>query len=570
MSQLHVNQIAGVLDRLFSGLIDLSDASPNPADREKCFLSRALAAFCIAQLAGIPPEEAAASVTDGSGDNGVDALYYDRSTKTLYVVQSKWFGDGHGSFDRADVMKLTTGFRDLVNLAFNRFNTKVAEKVAMVKEAFYDAQARYVLIPVYTGQEAFAAEPKRDLDDCLAEFNDTKDPEAEELLKARVLAQADVYSLVTRGTQGSPVDLEVIVYEWGEVQKPYAIYGQIAASDVATWWGSHYPQIVAPNIRMFLGNDTDVNLGLQHTLLNEPEHFWHCNNGITVVCREIRRKMIGGATRETGHFTVHEVSIVNGAQTAGSIAAAYAKKPDVVERARVPVRFIAVGDGSETLGPMITRATNTQNRINRQDFVALDPQQQRIRDELRVDGITYNYKSGEASARDATTFGIDEATVALACAHPDLQYSTQAKREIGRLWEDTAKVPYKALFNSGTSSAKVWQSVQLLRLIDAALQREQTALNGRDSGFAVHGNRFIAHLVLKALPGPLVNGTAPLSADLAALVATEVASALASTVNAANALFPQAYLAQLFKNQKKLSQIADEISKSNAVESHGA
>jgi hypothetical protein len=52
MSILHVNQIAGALRRLFDGHIDLSDAPVNPADREKCFLTGALAAFAVAQLAG--------------------------------------------------------------------------------------------------------------------------------------------------------------------------------------------------------------------------------------------------------------------------------------------------------------------------------------------------------------------------------------------------------------------------------------------------------------------------------------------------------------------------------------
>src|SRR5262245_20424938 len=102
--------------------------------------------------------------------------------------------------------------------------------------------------------------------------------------------------------------------------------------------------MVSQNIRMFLGADTEVNAGLQTTLLNDPRRFWHFNNGITVICREISPKMVGGKSKEAGYFNCYDVRIVNGAQTAGSIATAYDKKKEAVEQARVQVRFIAVGN----------------------------------------------------------------------------------------------------------------------------------------------------------------------------------------------------------------------------------
>jgi AIPR protein len=469
VSILHVNQIAGALHRMFDGEIDLTDVTSNSDEREKCFLTRSLAAFAVAQLAGITALEAAKTVTDGTGDNGIDALHYDLVTKTMYVVQAKWHSDGNGSFDRADILKFTKGFEDLANLNFTRFNEKARAKESMVKVAFADDQAHYVLVAIHTGGQDFAKEPQQDLDDCLAEYNDTADPDASALLTATILKQPDVHGLIARGSQGAPIDLEIALFEWGQAKDPFAVYGQIAASDVATWWKRYYPQIVAQNIRMFLG-DTEVNAGLHNTLILDPGHFWHFNNGITVICREIKAKMLGGRSKDSGYFNCYDVRIVNGAQTAGSIATAFERKPEAVDKARVHVRFIAVGDeASDALGNSITKATNTQNRINRQDFVALDPEQQRLRTELSIEGITYNYKSGEGTIRDPKTSDIDEATVALACASPELSHSTQAKREIGKLWEDTSKAPYKALFNPSVSGPKLWQ------YLDHALHRQSPA-----------------------------------------------------------------------------------------------
>jgi AIPR protein len=113
----------------------------------------------------------------------------------------------------------------------------------------------------------------------------------------------------------------------------------------------------------------------------------------------------------------------------------------------VQARFISVeGADGPSLAAAITKATNTQNRINRQDLVALDLEQERLRQELAVEGITYLYKSGEAVIRNDSTFDLEEATLALACANPDLSLATQAKREIGRLWEDVTKPPLQVAF----------------------------------------------------------------------------------------------------------------------------
>jgi hypothetical protein len=213
-----------------------------------------------------------------------------------------------------------------------------------------------------------------------------------------------------------------------------------------------------------------------------------------------------------------------------------------------------LGAAATDLGLAITRATNTQNRINRQDFVALDPQQERLRAELAVEGIAYHYKSGEAVVRNETTFDLEEATVALACAHPDLAFSTQAKREIGRLWEDTSRAPYKALFNGSTSSAALWRDVRLLRAVEGTLQAKQQTLEGRDKGFAVHGNRFVAHNVFRLLDGI---GSSDAVAEVRMPAAVE--AVLEATMKAANDAFPGAYLAQLFKNQNKLTQLESSL-----------
>ena len=236
----------------------------------------------------------------------------------------------------------------------------------------------------------------------------------------------------------------------------------MSAADVARWFEQHQNKLFAPKIRMFLGS-TEVNTTIVDTLLSSPRAFWCFNNGIRALCRIVKKNPIGGATRETGIFECYGLHVVNGAQRVGAIADAAMKKPDAVANACVPFRIISLEHCPSDFDKKVTRYNNTQNRIDRRDFVALDIDQERIRGELLLEGVTYIYKSGETLTPSDKGFGLEEATVARACLQPDASLAVQAKREIGKLWEEIEKAPYKTLFNPSVSGPSIWRAVQIVR-----------------------------------------------------------------------------------------------------------
>lgn len=386
-------------------------------------------------------------------------------------------------------------------------------------------------------------------------LKEMNDPTA--MVFLRIMNQATVHGIIATGVRGTPINLEVVLSEWGQIKEPYsAVYGYIAATDVASWWDAYYPSIFAPNLRMFLGQ-TDVNIGIIDTLKSAPESFWYFNNGITALSLTIIKKPIGGASREIGIFECKGVSIVNGAQTVGGIAAAAASHLEEVSRAKVLIRFIALEGTPEDLGKRITQFTNTQNRIERRDFVTLDPEQERIRAELQIEGVEYVYKSGETIPAGRNGFDLVEASVALACAQPDVTLAVQAKREIGKLWEDIGKPPYKALFNQSLNGQKLWHLVQISRYIDSTLNEEQRKREGRDRLFPVHGNRFVAWLVMQRY----ANVQPILPQD----VKNETVNQLDQLIATANSKYPDTYLASLFKNLAKCKTIAVQLRSSPTV-----
>ena len=554
MSIIHVRQIKSSLEKTFGCSIDLEDVVDKAdTERENIFLSRALAALAIKILTDIPSEDAASCVTDGWHDDGLDAIYYHNQERILYVVQAKWKQNGRGSIERGEAQKFIKGFQDLVNARFERFNDKIKSRRKVIEDSLDDAKTRFVLLVVHTGQQGLSNEVQRDFDDLLDELNDPS-----EIVVLRELRQSNLHSAVVQGMQGEPIDVDVAIQDWGQTQDPYqAFYGQVAAADIAEWWNRYYPRLFAPNIRMFLG-DTNVNETLIDTIANEPEKFWYFNNGITALCSSVQKKPIGGGTRQTGYFECRDFKIVNGAQTAGAIASAASKYPTNVSQARVPIRIISLENSPEDLERDITRYNNTQNRIERRDFAALDPEQERIRTELQLEGINYTYKSGELTAGIEEGCDLADATVARACVQPDLSFAVQAKREIGRLWEDTDKAPYKVLFNSGVSGPSIWKAVQALRIIEDELKNfERESDDGRSRLLAVHGNRFIAHLVFFSLAEELGQQELELSHHYKKQVEDQARETYTKLTEIVNDIYPDSYLASLFKNGTKCQRLKE-------------
>jgi hypothetical protein len=203
----------------------------------------------------------------------------------------------------------------------------------------------------------------------------------------------------------------------------------------------------------------------------------------------------------------------------------------------------------------VTQNTNTQNAVEKRDFVALDPEQERIRQELQFEGVEYAYKTGTPSTSAARSFDLTEATIALACAHPDVAMAVLAKGAIGRLWDDIAKPPYTQLFNGGVNGPQIWEIVQTLRAVDAALQTESKQYFGRDALVCVHGNRFIEWVAFKKLGLQSDFTFANLDKSVPAILSTTVAEVVA----AVRKNYADSYPASLFKNLSKCRSLATVI-----------
>jgi hypothetical protein len=548
MAEIQHSQIKAKLLEIVAPLIDQTDITgKTDADSEAHVLSRATAAAALKIIAEIEYDAACVAIVDGGKDNGIDAIHYDSQSKTLFLVQSKWSNSHSSSIASGAVLKFLQGIQDLVSLKKARFNEKIQKRWTVIEDALNRLTSVRLLI-AYPGSGRIDEDIQEKINDFVKSQNDTS-----ELFFFSPITQRELFQHFVHEAAPPQINLTIRLTHYGLVESPLkSVYGQVSAVDVADWYRSYGNNLFSGNIRNFLGSSAEssaVNAAISATLLGDAQHFWFFNNGITIIAESFKRQAIGGSDRSVGIFDCSKVTIVNGAQTVGTIGRTLTTESSAFLQARI----IEVSDPESLLGKQITKASNTQNKIDARNFVALDPEQERIRTELLIEKVAYEYREGEPLESTVDGFDFLEAITALACASDEVSFVALSKGYIGGLYTDITTTPYKALFNTSTSSRRLWSLVQLARRIDKAIKTKASQSSSDQRGIVVHGNRFTLHCILRRIAR---------SSDLSAsaeisdqIVEDAVVHFLSNVEKIVVGDYPDAYLAPLFKNVKKCSNI---------------
>jgi hypothetical protein len=423
-------------------------------------------------------------------------------------------------------------------------------------EALEDPLVKIKIVLTYTGQDTFSEYNRRIIDDLLGELND---PSELALFNRFSLKQA--HKSLVGILEGQPIKADLILSNWGKVEQPYnAIYGTINGNDLAQLWSENRGRLFSDNIRDFIGF-SEVNEDIRETALNEPENFYFYNNGITALCQSLSKKPLGGGDRAVGIFVAEDLKIVNGAQTVGSIGNAYEINPEQIAKLNVFIKIISLENCPGDFGLNVTKKTNTQNRIDKKDFVSLDPEQDRIKTELALEGIVYHLKrSDEIIKQDAQNCYVEEVITALACSKDDIALSVQAKREVGKLWEDISKKPYTEIINSTVTATQVWRAVKIMREVSSRLKTKEKSGTGRIKSCFIHSNRFVLNIVFQkigqqTLSDPNFDFDNYCSTSLPTII-DNVADVTKDNVEG---LFPSSLIHQIFRNFTKCKQLKTSV-----------
>jgi hypothetical protein len=503
---MQIRQVRDALKREFDGLIDVDDLlSTSEAGREQAFLSRALAALVVRDLTGCDNAAAAAVVIDGRDDIGIDgrddigidAIATDESASHLWLIQSKWSDAGKASFGIAEALKFIDGLLHIDTRRFDRFNIKFQNLADQVAAVLTNPRSRITMVPALMRTDALSDDVARQLTDAQDEFN-----QLGTMLDHRIYLARDIWEVVRSDFAEPPIKLAAKMEDWVRITEPYeAFQGTVSVAEVAQWYDAHGDRLFDRNIRKPLGR-TQVNQGLINTLTGEPHNFWYFNNGITVLCDELEPVYFSRSARTPVELRLDGASVVNGAQTVHAIYTASRKDSEAAGEGYVSVRVISLRNCQPGFADAVTTATNTQNRVERRDFVALDPVQTAIKEDFALSlQQTYVVKRGEPEPPPDSGCSVVSAAIALACAHRNPELAVRAKRGTDVLWEEGPQGAYQLLFNAQDppSAYQIWRTVLILRKIDDTLHRTAKDRQARAEAIAERGNRLIAHIVFQYL-----------------------------------------------------------------------
>jgi len=558
MSSLKVSQIRNKLFAMFQPHLDISGISDTDKEKEQKILTRCLAALGIYLQTGCTEKEAAEAVWDGGDDNGIDGAYFDLTESRVVFVQSKWINKGSGEPDAAEIGSFIKGVKDAIEQDASNFHPRLHAKLNDIFARLSTPGTAVHIVLATTGASQLAKHGRAHIDGLLKELNGN-DPEP--IASSEVMGLAEVYGGLANDPFKGELTLDATVLDWSYIASPHAAYfGMIDGLQLKNWWKLAGKGLVASNIRHSLGA-TEVNNQIKATAATAPENFWYYNNGVTLIADEAVKAPAGASSKAAGNFRFKNASIVNGAQTVSSLARVDDDaKLGVV---RVPFRVILLQGTPAGFGQEVTKSNNLQNRIEPRDFVAQDPEQSRLRTEMAIEDVDYQFVRSDEVATAPNSCELIEVTTALACAAGDPNLAVQVKTGVSRIFADMSKPPYKTLFNPSVTGARAFNTCLVQREIDGWIETKKKALtkkSGAAWGALVHGNRILSAAVFRRvnsahLSQPIKSfGKSILPTLGIAAMCDDVHVNMVATIEAH---YDNKFLAVLFKNPTMSKHIYD-------------
>lgn len=341
------------------------------------------------------------SLTDGGNDKCLDFIEIDKTGQKIIVAQG-FFGDKIGdkapSKKASDLMIaaswLAHGDKDARTL-----NEKVRTRSIECRAAIEAEEIEQIEL-LYIHNRPESLNTQEELDTCA--------------LTAQKLFE--IYGLQVSCKELGLREIETLYRERSSqilITDSIPIKGRSMGSLNTNDWDAHLytvkgswlrdlfkqydDRLFSANYRGFLGisKRKKINSAIKSTAERQPDDFWVYNNGITLLTNELTKSTRGG--------TLKGVSIINGAQTTGSLGSI---DPHVdLDKVNVMCRVVVCKNPDKI--DDIVKYNNTQNKITTWDQYANDELQIIIRTQFSEFGYEYSMKRGFDSADAA--IGIEKA-----------------------------------------------------------------------------------------------------------------------------------------------------------------
>jgi len=398
--------------------------------------SHAFTTLCLMILCNIRDyKEAYMYITDGGGDGGMDAIYFDEENYTLTILNTKYHTKGgKNGISTSEIEKtsstidnvLHTSGYDIPNSVLNdnckRVLLNIVERLkSHKKDKDLITNIYYCFNDEDDSKEDILAKyntkTRKDIHLKICDITDIK-----EKYNAFILPKIPEYTGKIKVDAGNSetLDKSISEHSFGSVT---AYHFFMSYESFIRFLENYYVQtkgqdndisvLFYDNIREYLGTkENSVNQDILNTLTNQSDIglFGIYNNGITISCDYARPlyKKHKNVTNNDDDFEIKNPQIINGLQTTMTLWKAYKDgKIPVNANFKIFIRLYKISEEGrdENVIYKITKATNNQTPIVIFDQLSNEQFNTNIQVYFNNKGYNYIKKRTENISKNAIYFG---------------------------------------------------------------------------------------------------------------------------------------------------------------------
>lgn len=365
---------------------------------------------------------AASGLTEGGNDKKIDFIYHDIDARRLVFAQGYMSTKNSDAAPANKASDLNTACAWLLAGDVSVVPPKLRDIIVECRQAIAQGEIDFIDL-LYVHNLPESVNVNRELQTA-EEYLRTNIDSDRVLVKSHEFGRSKIQHLLA--AQDSHIEVtdkiafpsKLGILEEGETWS--AGVSTVSGTWIHDLYTKYGDKLYSANYRGFLGADgrKRVNSGIRESVEKAPVDFWAFNNGITILTLQIENLKKDGAE-------LSGISIINGAQTTGSIGSIDASKSKLAD-VRVLCRVIECSD--QTTIDKIVRFNNTQNVITTWDQFSNDQEQKRIGEEFAELGFNYSRKRGFSFAGDQ--IGIEQVLQPLLAYHGRPQDAVRGKNQL--------------------------------------------------------------------------------------------------------------------------------------------
>ena len=361
--------------------------------------SLATAVVTIMEYKKVDINSSICSLTDGSGDNKIDLLYFDdesivslpnsnEKVMDVIVVQAKHVSKKAKNTFTQDEIELCLKNVEKIKKGENLSTTNLLLKSKLDKLREICEQNDWPTLRVHV-------------------FFSTNGIIGEALKRSDAVETAINNDINVKFIDGTNFGLKENVPDSATIKiicddknlkqdLPQVITGfitEVCLSDLVDFYKKNNERaLLNSNVRYLLPK-SKINKEIIKTASEKPELFWFFNNGITIIADDYKTGHTGN--KEKINLTLTRPSIVNGGQTIAALSKLYqeSKNYEQLSKAKVLLRVYKTKDPD--IVQQIAQATNSQNPINVVDLKSNDPIQEKVALYFKTKGVALIVKVGQ-------------------------------------------------------------------------------------------------------------------------------------------------------------------------------